>query len=248
MSGHSKWATIKHKKGAADAKRGRVFTKLIRELSVAAKMGGSDPDSNPHLRSAILAAKGANMPGDNIERAIKKGAGELEGATYEEITFEGYGPAGIAMLVEVLTDNRNRTVAEVRHLLERHNGKMGEVGCVSWMFDKRGLIYLEKEAADENTVMDLALEAGADDVRDSGESWEVVTSPAAYEAVKTAFDEKGLPNTGELSMVPQTTIKLTGKNASSMIKLYDALEEQDDVRNVYANFDISEEEYEKLSA
>ena len=248
MSGHSKWASIKHKKGKEDAKRGKVFTKLIRELSVAARLGGPDPDNNPRLRQAMITARSANMPNDNIERAIKKGSGELEGVSYEEITFEGYGPSGVALLVQVMTDNRNRTVSEVRHLLDRHNGKMGETGCVSWMFDQRGVVIIDKSEAGEDQVMEVALEAGADDVNDEGEVWEVVSSVSDFEAVKAAFDERGINNRAEVGMVPQTTVKLSGKEAQQMLKLMDALEDHDDVQNVYANFDISLEELEKLSA
>lgn len=247
MSGHSKWASIKHKKGKEDAKRGKIFTKLIRELTVAAKAGGADPDNNPRLRQAILTAKQNSMPKDNIDRAIKKGAGGGEGGDFIDITFEGYGPAGVALLVKVLTDNRNRTVAEIRHLLDRHNGKMGETGCVNWMFDQRGVITIDKSAIDENALMDLALDAGAEDVRDAGGEWEVVTSVADYETVRSALEAKGIAMTSsELAMLPQTTIDLTGKDAEQMIKLIDALEDHDDVQNVYANFDISEKEMEAL--
>ena len=247
MSGHSKWASIKHKKGKEDAKRGKIFTKLIRELTVAAKAGGGDPDNNPRLRQAILTAKQNSMPKDNIDRAIKKGAGGGEGGDFIDITFEGYGPAGVALLIKVLTDNRNRTVAEIRHLLDRHNGKMGETGCVNWMFDQRGVITIDKAAIDENALMDLALDAGAEDVRDAGDSWEVVTSVPDYETVRSALEAKGIAMTSsELAMLPQTTIELTGKDAEQMIKLVDALEDHDDVQNVYANFDISEKEMEAL--
>jgi len=249
MSGHSKWASIKHKKGKEDARRGKVFTKIMREITVAARMAGGDPNMNPRLRTAIGSAKSAQMPKENIDRAIKKGTGELEGATYEEFTLEGYGPAGVALLVEVMTDNRNRAVAEIRHLLDRHNGKMGEVGCVSWMFDQRGLLVVEKTAADENLVMEVALEAGADDVKDSGSVFEVLTNAADFEKVKGAFDGKGIAYTlAEISRYPQTTVTLTGKNAESMLKLMEVLEDADDVQNVYANFDISEKEMEKLTA
>jgi len=248
MSGHSKWASIKHKKGKEDAKRGKIFTKLIRELTVAAKGGGADPDNNPRLRQAILTAKQNSMPKDNIDRAIKKGAGGAEGGDFIDITFEGYGPAGVALLVKVLTDNRNRTVAEIRHLLDRHNGKMGETGCVNWMFDQRGVITIEKSAIDEDALMDIALDAGAEDVREAGDVWEVVTSVADYEPVRLALEAKGIAMTSsELAMVPQTTIDLTGKDAEQMIRLIDALEDQDDVQNVYANFDISEKELEAIA-
>lgn len=249
MSGHSKWSTIKHKKGALDAKRGKIFTKLIREITVAARMGGGDPESNPSLRTAISAARAQNMPSENITRAIKKGTGELEGTTYEEITFEGYGPGGVAVMVEALTDNRNRTVAEVRHLFSKYNGNLGEQGCVSWMFEKKGLIYFSKDSVDEDTLMEAALEAGAEDMNDEGSLWEVVTKPGDLEKVRDALIAKGFkPESSEVTMVPQSTVKLTGKDAATMLKLMDALEELDDSQKVYANFDISEEEMEKLSA
>lgn len=249
MSGHSKWSTIKHKKGALDAKRGKIFTKLIKEITVAARMGGGDPESNPRLRTAIAAARAQNMPSDNITRAIKKGTGELEGTTYEEITFEGYGPGGVAVMVEALTDNRNRTVAEVRHLFSKYNGNLGEQGCVSWMFEKKGLIYFSKDSVDEETLMEAALEAGAEDLNDEGSLWEVVTKPSDLEKVRDALVAKGFkPESSEVTMVPQSTVKLTGKDAATMLKLMDALEELDDSQKVYANFDISDEEMEKLSA
>lgn len=248
MSGHNKWSTIKHKKGKADARRGKIFSKLIKELTVAARMGG-DPEMNPRLRQAISLSKAANMPNDNIDRAIKKGAGGTEGAQYEEISFDGYGPAGVAVLVEAMTDNRNRTVADVRHIFDKYNGKLGEAGCVSWMFEKRGLIILEKQICDEDTVMEVALDAGADDITDSGDVWEILTSLVEFENVKKGFDDKGIAYiTAELSMIPQTTIDLSGKDVQKMLKLMDMLEDSDDVQHVYANFDISEEEMEKLSA
>ncbi len=249
MSGHSKWHSIRHKKAKEDAKRGKIFTRLIRELQIAARLGGADPESNPRLRQAIITAKAANMPNDNIDRAIKKGAGESGSDSFEEISFEGYGPGGVALLVETMTDNRNRTVAEVRHLLDRHNGKMGETGCVSWMFEKRGIITVDKEDGDEDAVMEAALDAGAEDVKDEGGIWEVVTEQGDFETVKEAFDEKGIEvSMAEVTMIPQTTVELSGKEAEQMLKLMDSLEEHDDVQNVYANFDISEEEMEKLSA
>lgn len=249
MSGHSKWSTIKHKKGALDAKRGKIFTKLIKEITVAARMGGGDPESNPRLRTAIAAARAQNMPSDNITRAIKKGTGELEGTTYEEITFEGYGPGGVAVMVEALTDNRNRTVAEVRHLFSKYNGNLGEQGCVSWMFEKKGLIYFSNDSVAEDALMEAALEVGAEDMNDEGSMWEVVTKPGDLERVRDALIAKGFkPESGEVTMVPQSTVKLTGKDAATMLKLMDALEELDDSQKVYANFDISEEEMEKLSA
>jgi len=248
MSGHSKWHSIRHKKAKEDAKRGKIFNRLIRELQIAAR-AGADPEGNPRLRTAIAAAKQANMPNDTMERAIKKGAGGEEGAGLEEITFEGYGPGGTALMIETMTDNRNRTVAEVRHLMDRYNGKMGEAGCVSWMFEKRGVILVDKDKADEDTVMEVALDAGAEDVEDLGESWQVTTDPSEFEAVRDAFEQKGVPvSFAEASMVPQTTVRLSGKEAEQMLKLVDAIEDHDDVQHVYSNFDISEEEMERLSA
>jgi YebC/PmpR family DNA-binding regulatory protein len=249
MSGHSKWSTIKRKKGAVDAKRGKAFTKIIKEIMVAARTGGGDVGSNPRLRSAVLAGKAENMPKDNIDRAIKKGTGELEGVTYEEITYEGYGPGGVAMLVQVLTDNKNRTVADVRHVFSKHNGNMGETGCVSWMFENKGLILVDKAGVDEDKLLEVALDAGALDVKDNGKEFEVTVAPAAYEAVKKKIEEAGFkPTYAELTMVPQTTVKLAGKEAEQMLKLMEGLEDSDDVQKVYANFDIAEEEMERLSA
>ncbi|HML79788.1 YebC/PmpR family DNA-binding transcriptional regulator [Geobacter sulfurreducens] len=246
MSGHNKWSTIRHKKGAADAKRGKVFTKLIKEITVAAKIGGGDPNGNPRLRAAVDKAKGENMPKDNIERAIKKGTGELEGVSYEEIIYEGYGPGGVAVLVECMTDNRNRTVGEVRSTFTKCNGNMGEAGCVSWMFDKKGLIVLSKDV-DFEKLFETALEAGADDVADEEEQYEVLTDPAAFIDVREALEKAGFPfESAEITMIPQTMVKLDGKNAENMLKLMDRLEDNDDVQNVYANFDISTEEMEKL--
>ncbi|MGD9503322.1 MAG: YebC/PmpR family DNA-binding transcriptional regulator [Syntrophobacteraceae bacterium] len=243
MSGHSKWATIRHKKGAADAKRGKIFTKLIKELTVAARMGGGDPMGNPRLRAAIAAAKAENMPRDNIDRAIKKGAGELDGVNYEEINYEGYGPGGVAVLVEVMTDNRNRAASEVRHAFSRSGGSLGEAGCVSWMFDKRGTIVFNKSEYSEEEIMELALEAGAEDVNDQEDQVEVVTSMADFEAVKNAFDEKGMKyELAEIAMVPQTSIRIEEeKLAQQILKLMDVLEDLDDVQNAYANFDIPDE-------
>jgi len=249
MSGHSKWASIKHKKGKEDAKRGRLFTKIIREIIVGARIGGGDPDSNPRLRTALAAARAANMPKDNVTNAIKKGTGELEGVSYEEAVYEGYGPGGVAILVEILTDSKNRTSSEIRKIFSRGGGNMGESGCVSWMFSRRGLIVIEKSAASEDQVMDVALEAGADDVKDSESVWEVVTAPESFDAVKEAFDKKGIKYTmAQVSMIPQTTVKLSGKEAEQMVRLVEALEEHDDVQNVYSNFDISEEELQRISA
>jgi YebC/PmpR family DNA-binding regulatory protein len=249
MSGHSKWSTIKHKKGAADARRGKVFTKLIKEITVAARMGGGDPNGNPRLRSAIVAAKAENMPKDNIDRAVKKGTGELPGVSYEEATFEGYGPGGVAVLVEILSDNRKRTVADIRHVFSKNAGNLGEAGCVSWMFDKKGLIVFEKGKVDEERLMDLALEAGAEDVRETDKEFEVITEPSTFERVKKQLEEANLkPSYGEVSMVPQSTIRLTGKEAQQMVRLMESLEDSDDIQHVYANFDIPDEEMERLSA
>jgi len=246
MSGHNKWSTIKHKKGAADAKRGKIFTKIIKEITVAAKLGGGDPAGNPRLRSAIDKAKGENMPKDNIERAIKKGTGELEGVNYEEIVYEGYGPGGVAVLVECMTDNRNRTVGEVRSTFTKCNGNMGETGCVSWMFDKKGLIVVGKDA-DFEKLFEVALEAGAEDVVDEEEQYEVLTDPTTFIEVREALEKAGFAyESAEITMIPQTMVKLDGKNAENMLKLMDRLEDNDDVQNVYANFDISTEEMEKL--
>jgi YebC/PmpR family DNA-binding regulatory protein len=247
VSGHSKWSTIKRKKGALDAKRGKIFTKLIKEITVAARMGGGDPESNPRLRTAIAAAKAENMPKDNIERAIKKGTGELEGTQYEELVYEGYGPGGVAVLVEVLTDNKNRSIAEVRHIFSKHGGNLGENGCVSWMFDKKGLLVFSKDQVSEDDVMTVALEAGADDIKETEKEYEVTVDPSQFEAVKEAFDKAGIPYlVAEISMIPQNTIALEGKDAEKMLKLMDALEDSDDVQNAYANFDISEAIMETL--
>jgi YebC/PmpR family DNA-binding regulatory protein len=250
MSGHSKWSTIKRKKGAIDSKRGKIFTKLIKEITLAARLGGGDIEGNARLRSAVLAAKEENMPKDNIDRAIKKGTGELAGgAAYEEVTYEGYGPAGVAVIVEVMTDNKNRTVAEIRHIFSKHGGNLGENGCVAWMFDKKGSIVLDKKTVAEDELMEVGLEAGADDVRDQGTEWEVVTEPAAFEAVKKAIEQKGWKYLeARVGMIPQTTIKLEAGKAEQMLRLMEKLEDNDDVQNVYANFDISDEVMEKLSA
>jgi YebC/PmpR family DNA-binding regulatory protein len=246
MSGHNKWSTIKHKKGAADAKRGKIFTKIIKEISVAAKLGGGDPAANPRLRTAIDKAKGENMPKDNIERAIKKGTGGMEGVTYEEIIYEGYGPNGVAVLVEVMTDNRNRTVSDVRSTFTKCNGNMGETGCVSWMFDKKGLIIFSKDTNFEK-LFETALEAGADDVSEEDEQIEVITDPTTFIEVREALEKAGFKyESAEITMIPQTMIKLEGKAAESMLKMMDRLEDNDDVQNVYANFDISADEMEKM--
>jgi YebC/PmpR family DNA-binding regulatory protein len=245
MSGHSKWHTIKHKKGAADAKRGKVFTRIIKELTVAARNGGGDPGSNPRLRTIIAEAKSVNMPSDNIKKAIQRGTGELPGVSYEEITYEGYGPGGAALIVETLTDNKNRTVGEIRHLLEKYNGNLGSANSVAWMFEKKGYIVVDKAAADEEKLLNTALEAGADDMRDDGDSWEVLTDPSAFEAVRDAVKGLGVePASAQVAMLPQNYVKLQGKEASQMVKLMDVLDEHDDVKQVWSNFDIEEKEIE----
>ena len=249
MSGHSKWSTIKRKKGAADAKRGKLFTKIIKEIMVAARFGGGDINMNPRLRTAVTEAKAENMPKENIERAIKKGTGELEGVNYEELTYEGYGPGGVAMMLEVLTDNKNRTVADVRHVLSKYNGSLGEAGCVSWMFVNKGLISIEKSGVDEDRLIEVALDAGALDVRDTGKEFDVTTDPSNFEEVKKAVDETGFKsNYAQVTMVPQSTVRLAGKEAEQMLKIMENLEDSDDVQKVYANFDIADEEMERLSA
>ena len=247
MSGHSKWATIKHKKGALDAKRGKIFTRLIKEISIAAKNGG-DPDTNPRLRTAILAAKSENMPADNIKRAIQRGTGELPGATYEEFSLEGYGPGGVAVLLDINTDNRNRTVSEIRHVFGKNGGNMAEAGAVSWMFHKKGDIVVPKAAAKEDDLMGIVLEAGADDLRDDGDNWEVLSEPSAYEAVLEAVKKAGItPASNSVTMIPQNYIKLEGSAASTMIRLMEALEEHDDVQNVHSNFDIDQKVLEEVA-
>lgn len=245
MSGHSKWHTIKHKKGAADAKRGRLFTRIIKELTVAARNGGGDPGSNPRLRTIIAEAKAVNMPADNIKKAIQRGTGELPGVSYEEITYEGYGPGGAALIIETMTDNKNRTVGEVRHLLEKHNGNLGAANSVAWMFSKKGYIVVDKAAAEEEKLLNAALEAGAEDMRDDGDTWEILSEPSSFEAVREAV--KGLnvePATAQVAMLPQNYVKLEGKEASQMVKLMEALEDHDDVQHVWSNFDIEEKEIE----
>ena len=243
MSGHSKWSSIKHKKGAADAKRGKIFTKLIKEITVAARMGGSgDPDANPRLRTAIAAAKSENMPKDNIERAIKKGTGELEGVNYEESTYEGYGPGGAAVLLESLTDNKNRAVADIRHIFSKCGGNLGENGCVAWMFDKKGYIVIEGSVVDEDTLMEIALDAGAEDVRQDGSNFEVISAVEDFESVKAAIDENSITYiAAEVTMLPQSTANLQGKEAEQMIRLMDMLDDCEDVQKVYTNADIPEE-------
>ena len=242
MSGHSKWSSIKHKKGATDAKRGKIFTKLIKEITVVARMGGGDPDANPRLRTAIAAAKNENMPKDNIERAIKKGTGELEGVNYEESTYEGYGPGGAAVFIESVTDNKNRAVADIRHIFSKHGGNLGENGCVAWMFDKKGYIAIEKKAVDEDSLMETAIEAGAEDVREDNGSFEIITEPDDFESVKTAIDKAAIPYLdAEITMLPQSTTNLEGKQALQMVKLMEALDDCEDVQKVYTNADIPEE-------
>lgn len=249
MSGHSKWSTIKRKKGAIDAKRGKIFTKIIKEITLAARLGGGDIEGNSRLRQAVMAAKEENMPKDNIDRAIKKGIGGGEGAAnFEEITYEGYGPAGVAVLVEVMTDNKNRTVAEIRHIFSKHGGNLGENGCVSWIFSKKGSIVIDKKAIDEDALMELALEAGAEDVKSEGNEFEVITDPASFEPVKKVIDAQGIKHLeARIGMIPSNTVKLEAGKAEQMFKLMEKLEDNDDVQNVYANFDIDEEVMEKLA-
>lgn len=246
MSGHSKWHTIKHKKGALDAKRGKIFTKLIKEITVAARVGGSgDVDQNARLRKVVGDAKGMNMPNDTIDRAIKRGTGELEGVNYDEITYEGYGIGGVAVLVETMTDNRNRTVAELRHLFSKNGGNLGEAGSVAWMFDKKGYIVVDKEAKSEDELFEIAIEAGADDMQEEGDVFEIYTAPENFDAVLDAIKAAGVePQAAEISMIPQNYIALAGDDAKKMMKLYDALDDNDDVQKVYANFDIDESEME----
>jgi YebC/PmpR family DNA-binding regulatory protein len=244
MSGHSKWATIKHKKGALDAKRGKIFTRLLKEIAVAAK-GGGNPDSNARLRTAITAAKAENMPADNIKRAIQRGTGELEGVSYEEISFEGYGPGGVAIIVDVLTDNRNRAVSEIRHGFSKNGGNLGESGSVRFMFSKKGLIAVEKSAATEEQLMDIVLEHGGEDLNDEGDTWEIITEPNAHEAVANAVKAAGIPTVAsEITMLASTYTKLEGNAAAQMMRLLEALEELDDVQNVYSNFDMDAEQME----
>jgi YebC/PmpR family DNA-binding regulatory protein len=241
MSGHSKWHSIKHKKGALDAKRGKLFTKFIKEITVAARSGGGDPDANARLRKAILDAKAGNMPNDTIDRAVRRGTGEEEGVNYEEITYEGYGPGGVALLIQSMTDNRNRTVAEIRHLFSKNGGNLGESGSVGWMFDKKGYIVVDKSAKSEEELFELAIEAGADDLRDDEDNFEIITSPEAFDKVLAAIKAAGIePQVAEVEMVPQNYIRLEGADARQMLKLMEALEDHDDVQKVSANFDISE--------
>lgn len=249
MAGHSKWANIKHRKGAVDAKRGKIFTRLIKEITVAARMGGGDPDGNPRLRSAMLTARAENMPKDNITRAIKKGTGELEGEVYDEILYEGYGPGGVAVLVECMTDNRNRTVADIRHYFAKSGGNLGESGCVAYMFDKKGMILVDKSTISEEALMELAIEAGADDVVEEDEHFQIVTAPEDFDAVREGLEEGGVTFVeASLTMVPQTTVEVTEeKPARALLKLLDSIEGHDDVQNVHANFDIDDDLVEQLS-
>jgi YebC/PmpR family DNA-binding regulatory protein len=249
MSGHSKWATIKHKKAATDARRGKVFTKVIRELTIATRTGGADPVTNPRLRTAILTAKAENMPNDNIERAIQRGAGTLEGETLDEVTFEGYGPGGVGVLVQVVTNNRNRIVSEVRHMFSKNGGNMAETGAVGWMFQRKGDIVVPKEQADEDKMLGIVLDAGADDLRDDTSFWEVTTPPEAMEKVREALVAAGItPSSAEVAFVPQNHIKLTGAQAQQMLRMVETLEDHDDVQHVYANFDIDEKEIQAAMA
>lgn len=242
MSGHSKWATTKHKKAAVDAKRGKLFTKLTKEITVAAKLGGGDPEGNPRLRAAIARAKAMSMPSDNIKRAILKGTGELPGTSYEEVTFEGYGPGGVALMIETMTDNRNRTVSEIRHILSKLGGNLGESGCVSWMFNKKGYIVVGKDKADEERLLAIALDAGAEDMQTEDGNFVITTAPADFEKVKKALEDAGVSlDAAEITMLPQTYVKLEGKEATQMLKLMETLEDSDDVQNVYANFDIPDD-------
>jgi YebC/PmpR family DNA-binding regulatory protein len=245
MSGHSKWHTIKHKKGAADAKRGKIFTRLIKELTVAARSGGGDPDMNPRLRTIIAEAKANNMPRENIERAIRRGTGEEPGVSYEEIMYEGYGPGGVAIMIQTLTDNKNRTVGEIRHMLGKYNGNLAAENSVAWMFSRKGQVIVEKDKADEEKLLNAALEAGADDMSDDGSAWEIVSAPESFDAVRDAVKALGLePASAEVAMIPQNYIKLQGKDAQQMLRLMEALDDHDDVQHVWANFDIEEKEIE----
>ena len=247
MSGHSKWSTIKHKKGATDAKRGKIFTKIIKEITVAARMGGGDPETNPRLRSALISARSENMPRDTFERAIKKGTGDLDGVNYEEILYEGYGPGGVAVLVECLTDNRNRTIAEVRQVFNKAGGNVGTDGCVAWMFDKKGLIIVNKEDSDEETLMELALDAGAEDIKEETESFEIICEPADFEAVKEAVDAAGIKyEMAEITMIPQNMTKVEGKEAEQMINFMEALDDCDDIQKFYSNADIPDEAFDSM--
>ncbi|MGH9162942.1 MAG: YebC/PmpR family DNA-binding transcriptional regulator [Vicinamibacteraceae bacterium] len=245
MSGHSKWHSIKHKKGAADAKRGKLFTRIIKELTVAARLGGGDPASNPRLRTVVADAKAVNMPAENIQRAIRRGTGEEPGVAYEEVTYEGYGAGGAAVIVETVTDNRNRTVSEVRHLFSKHGGNLGETNSVAWMFDKKGYIVVDKQQANEEALMTAVIDAGADDMRDDDDNWEIVSAPDQFQPVLDAVKELGIePEVAKVAMLPQNYVKLEGKTAQQVVKLMDALDEHDDVKQVWSNFDIEEKEIE----
>src|SRR6056297_2118136 len=247
MSGHSKWSTIKHKKVAADKKRAKIFTKLIKEITVAARMGGGDPMANPRLRHAIDSAKAQNMPKDNVDRAIKKGTGDMEGVNYEEIMYEGYGPGGVAVMVECLTDNKNRTIADVRYISNKAGGNVGTDGCVAWMFDKKGVISISKENTDEETLMEVALDAGAEDIKDEGDSFDVLTAPEEFDVVKDAIDGAQITyEVAEISMVPQNTTAVSGKEAEQMIQFMEALDDCDDIQNFYTNADIPDEAFEAM--
>ena len=248
MSGHSKWHTIKHKKGAADAKRGRVFTRIIKQLTVAARAGGGDPDMNPRLRTIVAEAKQANMPAENIKRAIRRGTGEEPGVQYEEITYEGYGPGGVALIIEAMTDNKNRTVGEIRHMLTKYGGDLGQSNSVSWMFEKKGYIVIEKAKASEDTLLSAALDAGADDLRDDGDHWEVVSAPDTFPAVKEAVEKLGIETvSAQVAMLPKNYVSLEGKAAQSMLKLLDLIEDHDDVQHVWTNMDVDEKELEAFA-
>jgi YebC/PmpR family DNA-binding regulatory protein len=248
MSGHSKWHTIKHKKGAADAKRGRVFTRIIKELTVAARAGGGDADTNPRLRTIVAEAKAVNMPAENIKRAIRRGTGEEPGVQYEEITYEGYGPGGVALIIEAMTDNKNRTVGEIRHLLTKYGGDLGQSNSVAWMFEKKGYIVIEKTKASEDALLSAALDAGADDLRDDGDNWEVVSAPDAFPAVKEAVEKLGIETmSAQVAMLPKNYVSLEGKAAQSMLKLLDLIEDHDDVQHVWSNMDVDEKELEAFA-
>jgi YebC/PmpR family DNA-binding regulatory protein len=242
MSGHSKWATTKRRKSAVDAKRGKIFTKVTKEITVAARIGGGDPDANPRLRNAIAEARANNMPLENVERAIKRGTGELEGVQYEELSLEGYGPGGVALMMEILTDNRNRTLADVRHILSRSGGNLGERGCVSWMFEKKGLIVVDKDSVDEDEILMIALESGADDLKTEDDRFDIYTEPEAFEDVRNAIEKASIEITlAEISMIPQTTVQVEGQNAQQILQLLEALDEHDDIQHIYSNFDIPDE-------
>jgi YebC/PmpR family DNA-binding regulatory protein len=248
MSGHSKWHSIKHKKAAQDAKRGKIFTKIIREISIAARLGGADPEKNPRLRKAISEAKAVNMPSDNIKRAIMKGTGQLEGSSFEEVNYEGYGPGGVAIFVEAMSDNKNRTVSELRHIFSKNGGRIGESGCVAWMFKRKGYIVVEKAQASEEQLLDIALGTGAEDIRDDGSNWEIITPPENYESVLEALKQHNIEvATSNVGYIPQNYVKVEGKQAQQLLRLMEELEDHDDVQHVWANFDISEEEIASFS-